>query len=111
LTNPDLGSITKTVTINAHPTVTTLSPLTVASNTSNVSFTIGGTSFVSGATVTMTRTGGSTKTCSVSSLSATSISCTLTSPTWGVTGNQTITVTVTNSDAGVGSKSFTVNET
>jgi hypothetical protein len=119
--NPDGGTATKTMSVNVLPTITNLCSGNVAScagtqsaphNTANVQFTVLGTGFQAGATVTLTRvSNGSVRNSTVNSLTATKIVFTLTSATWNVTGNTSIQATVTNPDGGTVSQTFTVNLT
>ena len=104
VTNPDGGAATGTskFTVNAAPTITSLSPATHAKKSNGVSVTITGTGFVNGATVTLIATAGTAPSVSGSAIwnSATSITITLNIPNSTSTDN----VVVTNPDGGTVTK-------
>jgi hypothetical protein len=99
VTNPDGGSATFSLTADAAPTITTFTPTAETHNTTTA-WTVTGTGFVSGATVTITENGTALTGYSLTSLTATQIKFnakTLAAPT---SGKVTIAITVTNPDGG-----------
>jgi hypothetical protein len=92
------------ITVDAAPTIGTLSPARIWDGTGPTTVTIPGTGFATGATVSLTATSNSTPlTASVTSVSATAIVLSVT-PTNSVNGQPaasgTYAVTVTNTDGG-----------
>ena len=108
VTNPDTGTITLTggFTVNAGPTVASLSPSSRAQNTTST-ITVSGTGFVSGAVVSFSGTGITINSTTVTN--STTITLNVTVASGAATGARN--VTVTNSDGGVGTLTggFVVN--
>lgn len=97
--NPDGGTATFSLTADAAPTITSFTPTSETHNTTTA-WTVTGTGFVAGATVTITENGTALTGYSLTSLSATQIKFnakTLATPT---SGKVTIAITVTNPDGG-----------
>jgi hypothetical protein len=109
VTNLDggVGSRATAFTVNARPTITSLSPNSRTRGTSNQTITITGTGFVSGATVAFTGTGITVN--SVTRTSATQLTVVISLSGSAATGLRN--VTVTNPDAGFYTltNGFTVN--
>jgi hypothetical protein len=105
LTNPDLQTAPKTVTISTPPTVTAMTPTSVPQNTATT-FTVTGSNFVSGAKVTLTLGGSTVYGPTVATfVDSGHLKFTLTT---GPAGSYPVTVIVTNPDGGTGSKAVTV---
>jgi VCBS repeat-containing protein len=97
--NPDGGAASINVTVDAAPTITSFTPTAIVHNTTTA-WTVNGTGFQTGATITITENGTALTGFSLTSLSATQIKFnakTLTTPT---SGKVTIAITVTNPDGG-----------
>jgi hypothetical protein len=109
VTNPDgdTASGTGIFTVDAAPTVTSTSPSSEVQGAVSQTVTITGTGFASGATVAFSGTGITVN--STTFVSATSLSVNLSVAAGAATGARN--VTVTNPDAGVGTKNgaFTVD--
>jgi hypothetical protein len=94
------------------PTITSISPTTMKSGTSTTSFTITGTNFVGGATVTFQNGTGPAPTASAVTVnsSGTIITATVTVPAGGAPRNRVWDVKVTNPNgqSAVISQAFTV---
>ena len=101
VTNPDGGAASIGLTVDAAPTITNITPATVKHSTATT-YTLTGTGFVSGATITITEGGTSMTSISattwISSTSLTFSAKALATPT---SGNTTVVVTLTNPDGGV----------
>ncbi len=99
VSNPDGGSVSVIavapigLTIDAAPTITAVSPSTATPSATNA-FTITGTGFQSGATVTAS-SNGTCGTTTVASATSITVSCTL-----GAAGSSAVTLLVTNPDGG-----------
>ncbi|MBV9292204.1 MAG: prepilin-type N-terminal cleavage/methylation domain-containing protein [Frankiales bacterium] len=102
--NTDGGTDTYVLTVNPAPTMTGLSPNSV-SKSSTVTWTLTGTGFQSGATVSATYK-GSARVLSNITINASTITFKFT--TTNNTGPITVAVTVTNPDGGTVSGNFTV---
>jgi prepilin-type N-terminal cleavage/methylation domain-containing protein len=100
IVNPDGGRANYSLTVSAGPTITSISPGSIA-NSAGTPVTITGTGFQNGAVITMT----SGTVSSTSFVSSTSMTATL-SPS-GSTGTRV--VTVTNPDGGVATSPVTVS--
>jgi prepilin-type N-terminal cleavage/methylation domain-containing protein len=107
LYNTDGSSATYTFTVNAAPTLSTLSPSSVTHSTLTT-FTLTGTGFQAGATVAVTYQGTAKAVSNVTVSSATQITFKFTPSASPTSGTATIVVTVTNPDGGTVSKTFTV---
>ena len=101
LTNPDTGTTTCTncFTVNAKPTIGTLTPSSRARGTANQVVTLSGSGFQAGAKVTVSGTG---VTATVTALTPTKLTLSVTVAGNAATGNRT--VTVTNPDTGAVAK-------
>jgi hypothetical protein len=114
LTNPDGGSDTATIVVNAAPNITgvALSPGSPTRN-STVGVTVTGTRFVSGATFTATWTRAGTATTNPTPTSVVFVNSTretfnlLVPPTPSGGTKYTLTVTITNPDGGQDSQALT----
>ncbi|HWF31969.1 MAG TPA: IPT/TIG domain-containing protein, partial [Solirubrobacteraceae bacterium] len=108
VTNPDagVGTLASAFTVNAAPTVTSISPGSRPQGASSQTVTIKGTGFVSGASSSF---GSGVTVSSTTFKSSTELSAKISVESSATTGLRT--VTVTNPDAGVGSlaNAFTVN--
>src|SRR5207253_8099104 len=100
------GTLTGGFTVNAAPTVTSLSPSSRGQGCTSQSIAVTGTGFVSGASVSFS---GSGVTATTTFVSSTSLTTTVPVAAGAATGARD--VTVTNPDAGNGTKTsgFTVN--
>jgi prepilin-type N-terminal cleavage/methylation domain-containing protein len=98
--NPDGGTATITVTVDAAPTITSFTPVAIVHNTTT-GWTVNGTGFAAGATVTITEQGvtmtGITVPVLTGSTKITFNAKTANSPN---SGKVTIVITVTNPDGG-----------
>ncbi|MFM8311787.1 MAG: beta strand repeat-containing protein, partial [Ilumatobacteraceae bacterium] len=97
VTNPDAGAVTLAsgLTVNAQPTVTSVTPATVGQGAVSRTHTIAGTGFQAGAVITFSGTG---VTINSSTVTATSITLSLSIAADATTGARS--VTVTNPDDG-----------
>jgi len=99
VTNPDGGTAKALavapagLTIDAAPTITAVSPVTASASSTNA-FTITGTGFLTGATVTLS-SDGTCGTATVASATSITVSCTL-----GAAGSAAVTLSVVNPDGG-----------
>jgi Quinohemoprotein amine dehydrogenase, alpha subunit domain III len=100
VTNTDAGSVTKSgaFTVNAAPTVTSVSPGTLSRGASNQNITINGTGFTSGATASFSGSGITVN--STTFNSAAKLTANVTVSSSAAVGDRD--VTVTNADAGTG---------
>jgi prepilin-type N-terminal cleavage/methylation domain-containing protein len=112
VTNPDGGSASIGLTVDAAPTITAVTPATVKHNTVTT-YTLTGTGFVTGATVTITEGGTSMTSISATTVSSsTSLSFSAKARATPTSGSTTVVITVTNPDGGVSnafSKSMTAS--
>jgi hypothetical protein len=106
LTNTDGGTVSFNLTVKPLPAISALSPATGTHNQSTT-FTITGSNFVSGATVSVVYN-GSTTSPAVTFVSTTSLKFTITLNSTASGTNVPIKVTVTNPDGGVSSQ-FSTN--
>jgi prepilin-type N-terminal cleavage/methylation domain-containing protein len=105
VTNPDGGSVSYTLTASP-PTITAITPATAKHSTATT-YTLTGTSFVTGATVAITENGVTMTAISTGTAASTTSMTFSAKPTATPTsGNVTVIVTITNPDGGV-SNSFT----
>ncbi len=101
VTNPDGGTASIGLTVDAAPTITAVTPATVKHNTAKT-YTLTGTGFVTGATITITENGTSMTGISATTvLSSTSLTFSATARATPTSGNATVVITVTNPDGGV----------
>jgi hypothetical protein len=101
VTNPDGGTASIGLTVDAAPTVTAITPATVKHNTATT-YTLTGTGFVSGATITITEGGTSMTSISATTVtSSTSLTFSAKALATPTSGSTTVVVTVTNPDGGV----------
>ena len=111
VTNPDGGTASLGLTVDAAPTITANSATSIVHNTVKT-FTLTGTGFVSGATVTITENGTTMTSISATTwISSTSVSFTAKPNASPTSGSVTVVVTLTNPDGGVSnafSKTMTV---
>ena len=116
-TNTGNNTLQTTSTVNAvsgggPPTITSISPTTMKTGTSTTSFTITGTNFVGGATVTFQNGTGPAPTASAVTVNGTgtTITATVTVPSGGAPRNRVWDVKVTNPNgqSAVISQAFTV---
>jgi prepilin-type N-terminal cleavage/methylation domain-containing protein len=101
INNPDGGTASRAVTADNAPTITNITPATAKHSTATT-YTLTGTNFVSGATVTITENGTTMSAISATTwLSATSLTFSAKPTATPTSGNVTVLVTVTNPDGGV----------
>jgi prepilin-type N-terminal cleavage/methylation domain-containing protein len=98
--NPDGGTATITVTVDAAPTITSFTPVAIVHNTTT-GWTVNGTGFVAGATVTITEQGATMTGITVPVLTgSTKITFNAKTANAPNSGKVTIVITVTNPDGG-----------
>ena len=109
VTNPDSSAATGggIFTVNAAPTVSSLTPATLAQGAPSQNVTINGTGFASGASVSFSGTGITVN--SVSFVSSTQMTATVTVGASATTGARGVTVTNPDGSSGSAQGVFTVN--
>jgi hypothetical protein len=111
VTNPDFGNNVSATNVfavydpAAAPTITSISPVALAAGLTSVPFTVNGTNFATGATVTVS---GTLVTVAVSSVTPTQITGTITATTAATTGVRNITVTNLDTQTVTGTGLLTV---